>query len=87
LLECARDVGIVRRRGLFEIVEIRMAEIRRARIYFQDECPRIGSGWRVVDVWEGEKWAHLATDTGRRSRIRLEELDRLEAGTERMLGA
>lgn len=57
---------------------------RRTVIYFQDECPRIGSGWRVVHVKEGDKWAYLSTDTGRRARVTLDLLDTLESGTERM---
>lgn len=61
-------------------------EVRRAYIYFEDECPRIGSGWRVVDVREGDKWAHLSTETGRKARITLDTLDRLETATERMRG-
>jgi hypothetical protein len=29
------------------------------RVYFYDEAPRIGSGWRTVFVKEGRKWAHI----------------------------
>lgn len=44
------------------------------RIYLEDECPRIGAGWRTVDVKIGRKWAYL-TDTanGTRSRLPKEE--------------
>jgi len=28
-------------------------------IYFKDEAPRIGSGWRKVTVKKGRKWVHL----------------------------
>jgi len=59
---------------------------RQTYIYLQDEAPRIGSGWRVVTVKEGDKWAHLSTTTGRRARLRIEEFDRLEAASERMRG-
>lgn len=61
-----------------------MAETYRAHIYFQDECPRIGAGWRVVNVREGDKWAYLSTDTGRKARIKIDLWDKLEEGTERM---
>lgn len=53
----------------------------QARIYLEDEAPRIGSGWRTVLIREGDKWAHL-TDVanGNRQRIRLDVLDRLRPG-------
>lgn len=59
---------------------------RKAYIYFQDECPKIGAGWRVVNIREGDKWAHLSTETGRKQRITLDLLDTLESASERMRG-
>lgn len=32
----------------------------RYRAYFQDECPRLGAGWRTVYVIAGTKWVRLA---------------------------
>ncbi len=63
-----------------------MAESRRTRVYFEDQAPRIGSGWRVVDVVEGDVWARLSTETGRKAKIRIEVFDQIEAGSERMRG-
>ena len=34
-------------------------------IYFQDEAPRIGSGWRKVTVKKGRKWVHLFSIYGK----------------------
>lgn len=28
----------------------------RMRLFFEDECPRIGSGWRTIDIKVGRKW-------------------------------
>lgn len=53
----------------------------QARIYLQDEAPRIGSGWRTVLIKEGDKWAHLIdVASGRKQRIRIEVLDELRPG-------
>lgn len=48
------------------------------RIYLEDECPRIGSGWRTVDVKIGRKWAYF-TDTanGHRSRLPKDEAEKI----------
>jgi hypothetical protein len=29
------------------------------RLYLHDECPRIGSGWRLVQPRFGRKWVYL----------------------------
>lgn len=29
------------------------------RVYFEDECPRIGCGWRTVNVRSGRKWIYF----------------------------
>lgn len=51
----------------------------RTRLYFQDECFRIGSGWRDVEVKEGRKWAVITEiATGKRQRVTLDLLDVLE---------
>ena len=33
-------------------------------IFLYDEAPRIGSGFRVVYVKEGRKWAHIVSQAG-----------------------
>lgn len=38
---------------------------KRMRVYFFDECARIGSGWRIVQVLEGHKWVRFAASFGR----------------------
>jgi len=40
------------------------------RVFLEDECPRIGSGWRTVNVKIGRKWAFF-TDTANLTRVRL----------------
>ena len=35
-------------------------------IYFQDEAPMIGSGWRRVTVKKGRKWVYLASKYGKK---------------------
>lgn len=43
---------------------------RRTRVQLMDEMPRIGNGWRILDVKIGRKWAHVHDpNSGRRSRI------------------
>ena len=39
------------------------------RIYFEDEAPRIGSGWRTVDIKVGHKWVYF-TDNVTDVRVR-----------------
>ncbi len=62
-----------------------MARKRRpkadCRIYFGDEAPAIGCGWRGVTIRKlGRKWAHIMeTATGTRARLRLEVWERLFA--------
>jgi hypothetical protein len=48
------------------------------RIYFEDECPRIGCGWRTVHIRKGRKWGYI-TDvaSGRRQRVKLRVLEQL----------
>lgn len=40
------------------------------RLFFEDEAPRIGSGWRTVEVKVGRKWVFF-TDTSNGNRVRL----------------
>lgn len=40
------------------------------RVYFFDEAPRIGSGWRIVIAKQGRKWVRVTeVSTGRAARI------------------
>lgn len=40
-------------------------------MFFHDEVPAVGSGWRGVTIRkEGHKWAHL-TETGTQTNFRL----------------
>ena len=42
----------------------------KARVILQDECPRLGSGLRIVIVQEGRKWLRLTCcASGRRVRL------------------
>lgn len=44
----------------------------RADIYFQDEAPRLGCGWRRCEVKIGRRWLRLTEcATGRRQRLPL----------------
>jgi hypothetical protein len=38
---------------------------RKVKIYFQDEAPRLGCGWRFVTAQIGRKWVRLRDDHGR----------------------
>jgi hypothetical protein len=40
------------------------------RLFFEDEAPRIGSGWRTVEVKVGRKWVRF-TDTASNAKARL----------------
>lgn len=52
------------------------------RIYLEDECPRIGSGWRTVEIKMGRKWAHLIdTANGHRARLPKDEAERIIEGS------
>ena len=48
------------------------------RVYFEDEAPRIGAGWRTVHVVLGYKWARLrCAASGRGTRLRREVFDKI----------
>jgi hypothetical protein len=46
-------------------------------IYFEDECPRLGSGMRLVWPKVGWKWVRLTDALGRKARIKREVWDRM----------
>lgn len=43
----------------------------QARVYFQDEAPKIGCGWRFINILSiGSKWVRFEEHaTGRRARM------------------
>lgn len=42
----------------------------KADVYFQDEAPRIGCGWRRCDVIVGRKWIRIIERaTGRKAKL------------------
>jgi hypothetical protein len=51
-------------------------------IYFTDDAPRVGSGWRRVDVKVGRKWVHLTGKEGRK-RMPVKQWNALRATMER----
>jgi hypothetical protein len=55
-------------------------------LFFEDEAPRIGAGWRPVWTRFGRKWAYLAGPGDYRARIRKEVFDGIVAGSEKRLG-
>lgn len=41
------------------------------RVYLEDDCPRIGCGWRLVTAKVGRKWTYLeCVSTCTRGRMR-----------------
>jgi hypothetical protein len=51
---------------------------QRLHVYFQDEAPRIGAGWRPVLAQIGYKWVRIKTPGAERGvRIKRETWDTL----------
>jgi hypothetical protein len=46
-------------------------------LFFEDEAPRIGVGWRPVWTRFGRKWAYLAGPGGYRARISKTTFDKI----------
>jgi hypothetical protein len=40
------------------------------RLYFDDDCPRLGSGMRYCDIKVGRKWVYI-TDRANGNRVKL----------------
>ena len=38
-------------------------------VYLEDEAPRLGAGWRLIEAKVGRKWAHLRDGMDRRARL------------------
>lgn len=48
-------------------------------VYLEDEAPRIGCGWRLVEAVVGYKWARLTeTSTNHKQRLRRSTWDQLK---------
>jgi len=66
---------------------------KKYEIVLGDEAPRIGSGFRIVYVKEGRKWAYMTSHSGDptvregkvRKRFRLKRWKEIEASHERYL--
>jgi hypothetical protein len=54
---------------------------QRMRLYFEDEAPRIGCGWRTVEVTIGYKWVKVKdVANGNRAKFTLKDFERMFAG-------
>lgn len=53
---------------------------KRVRVLLHDEAPRIGSGWRIVEVEVGRKWVRLKVPGGARTRLRRSIWEPIGAG-------
>ena len=48
----------------------------KARVFFEDEAPRIGSGWRWVTYKIGRKWVRFTSiGDGGKARLPIKMLD------------
>ncbi len=55
------------------------AQTIAAQVYLEDEAPRIGCGWRTLNVTVGRKWIYLQERaTGTRARLPIRLLDKLK---------
>ena len=58
--------------------------IATMRVYFEDEAPRIGAGWRTVHVVLGYKWARIkCAASGRGCRLPRSLFDKIMVKGER----
>jgi hypothetical protein len=53
-------------------------QTQRVKIFFEDEAPRLGCGWRWVSVQIGRKWVRLQDDMGRTARFTLAQYAELK---------
>ncbi|HZP68393.1 MAG TPA: hypothetical protein VFB29_00500 [Pseudolabrys sp.] len=51
---------------------------QRVKIFFEDEAPRLGCGWRYVTVTIGRKWVRCRDCLGRSARFTLAQYERLK---------
>ena len=51
----------------------------RLQVYLEDEAPRIGAGWRLVEATVGYKWARLTeSSTNHKQRLKRHVWDQLK---------
>lgn len=53
-------------------------QTKQVKIFFEDEAPRIGSGWRLVTVQVGRKWVRVRGPQDRRARFTLDQYAKLK---------
>jgi len=51
---------------------------KQVKIFFEDECPRTGAGWRLVTAKIGRKWVRLYGPQGRTGKFTLAQYERLK---------
>jgi hypothetical protein len=56
-----------------------LTRLARVRLYFEDEAPAIGSGWRIVSADIGDKRVRLTDHFGRTAEVKLETYHSLRA--------
>jgi hypothetical protein len=54
----------------------------RMIVHLADEAPRIGAGWRIVEVEVGRKWVRLKDGSGQRGKIPVARWRQLERTAE-----
>ena len=57
----------------------------QTRLFFEDECPQIGSGWRTVTVDDDIDVTTITDHVGNRCRIPTEQFDALVEASERRI--
>jgi hypothetical protein len=62
-----------------------MNETYQIRVYLEDECPRIGSGWRTLTVTETDDYTYVTDSLGRRVRMKFTLLAEIKKASERRL--
>lgn len=58
-----------------------MMQATRLRVCFNDEAPRIGSGWRIVFAKIGRTIVHLTDQHGNRAKFSKEQWKRIAPTT------
>lgn len=53
-------------------------QTQRVKIFFEDEAPRLGAGWRIVNVQVGRKWVRLRDDMDRTARFTIAQYEKLK---------
>ena len=53
-------------------------QTQRVKIFFEDEAPRLGCGWRWVYVKVGRKWVRVRDGMGRTARFTLDQYEQLK---------